>query len=69
MNVVINKPTSSGNRIGSVFITAKDYSELQQKVETAVRRIQVINEKGEDMLMRDMYLNQPQYNEPKFSNC
>ena len=69
MNVVINKPTSSGNRIGSVFITAKDYLELQQKVETAVQRIQVINEKGEDMLIRDMYLSQPPYNVRNTSNC
>lgn len=65
LNVMINKPTSSGNRIGSVFITANNYSELQNKVETAVQRIQVINEKGEDMLIRDMYLNNPPYDDKR----
>ena len=44
-----------------VFITAKHYEELQQKVETAVKRIQAIDENGHDMLIRDMYLNQPPY--------
>lgn len=62
MNVEINKPSSSGDRIGSIFITANNYSELQQKVEYSIQKIQVINEKGEDMLMRNMYLNQPPYN-------
>ena len=54
-------PSSSGDRIGCVFITAKDYVELQQKVETAVNRIQVIDENGNDMLIRTMYLKQPPY--------
>ena len=61
MGVRKNPPSSSGDRIGCVFITAKDYTELQQKVETAVKRIEVIDEHGNDMLLREMYLNQPPY--------
>lgn len=61
MGVVKRPPTSSGDRIGCVFITAKDYTELQQKVETAVKRIQAIDEYGNDILIRSMYLGQPPY--------
>ena len=61
MGVHIDSPSSSGNRIGNVFITADNYIELQRKVEKAISTIKVINEKGEDMLLRDMYLNQPPY--------
>ena len=61
LGVQKNPPSSSGDRIGCVFITAKDYIELQQKVETAVSRIQAIDENGKDMLIRSMYLNQPPY--------
>ncbi len=61
MGVEIEKPTSSGNRIGSVFITARDYLDLQHKVEEAVQNIHVINEEGKDMLMRGMYLNHVPY--------
>ena len=56
-----NPPSSSSDRIGCVFITASDYSELQRKVEMAVNRLQVLDENGNDMLIRDMYLNQPPY--------
>lgn len=61
MGVQKNPPSSSGDRIGCVFITAKDYTELQEKVETAVNRIQAINENGNDMLIKSMYLGQPPY--------
>ena len=61
MGVQKNPPSSSGDRIGCVFITANDYVELQQKVEEAVKRIKAIDENGNDMLLRDMYLNQPPY--------
>lgn len=61
MGVQKNPPSSSGDRIGCVFITANDYFELQQKVETAVSRIQAIDENGNDMLIKSMYLGQPPY--------
>lgn len=61
MGVRKNPPSSSSDRIGCVFITASDYSELQRKVEMAVNRLQVLDENGNDMLIRDMYLNQPPY--------
>ena len=61
MGVRKNSPSSSGDRIGCVFITAADYIELQRKVEIAVSRIKAIDEFGNDMLLRDMYLNQPPY--------
>lgn len=61
MGVRKNPPSSSSDRIGCVFITASDYSELQRKVEMAVNRLQVLDENGDDMLIRDMYLNQPPY--------
>ena len=61
MGVRKNPPSSSSDRIGCVFITASDYSGLQRKVEMAVNRLQVLDENGNDMLIRDMYLNQPPY--------
>lgn len=61
LGVKFRKPSSSGDRIGSVFITANNYTELKDKILKAVSTIRVLNDNGEDILDRSMYLNQVDY--------
>lgn len=61
--VPCSSASSSGDRIGSIWITADNYAELKDKILRAVNTIKVLNEKGEDILDRSMYLNQVDYGE------
>ena len=67
--VICNKASSSGDRIGSIWISANNYKELRDKILLSINTIKVLNENGEDILDRSMYLNQPLYPEKDFSNC
>lgn len=61
--VLCKKASSSSDRIGSIWISADNYTELKNKIIKAINTIKVLNEKGEDILDRSMYLNQVDYNE------
>ena len=54
--VTVNSPTSSSDRVGSIFIEAKNQSDLDSKVKTAISTLKVLDENGKDILKRDMYL-------------
>lgn len=54
--VNVNSPASSSDRVASVFIEAKDQLELDNKVKTAISTLKVLDEDGNDILKRDMYL-------------
>ena len=61
---VICKPaTSSGDRIGSIWISANNYTELKMKILKAIHTIKVEDENGNDILDRSMYLGQVDYND------
>ena len=53
--------SSSGDRIGSIWITADNYTDLKEKILKAVNTIKVIDENGNDILDRSMYMNQVDY--------
>lgn len=55
--------TSSGDRIGSVWISADNYQELNKKIVKAINGIKVLNENGIDILDRRMYFQQKPYND------
>ena len=59
--VLCNSASSSADRIGSIWITAGSYTELKDKILKAIHTIRVLNENGEDILDRSMYLNQVDY--------
>ena len=61
--VPCNPASSSGDRIGSIWITADNYTELKNNILKAVNTIKVVNENGEDILDRSMYLGQVDYSE------
>lgn len=54
--VNVNAPASSSDRVASVFIEAKDQSDLDNKVKMAISTLKVLDENGHDILKRDMYL-------------
>ncbi|MBQ5982959.1 MAG: ATP-grasp domain-containing protein [Prevotella sp.] len=61
--VLCRPASSSGDRIGSIWITANNYTDLKNKILKAVNTIKVINENGDDILDRSMYLGQVDYSE------
>ena len=61
--VECHKASSSGDRIGSIWISADNYSELNNKIVEAINTIKVINEHGIDILDRRMYASQTPYQE------
>ena len=54
--VIVNTPASSSDRVASVFIEANDPMDLNRKVEIAISTLKVLDENGNDILKRDMYL-------------
>ena len=54
--VAVNTPASSSDRVASVFIEANDQMDLDRKVEIAISTLKVLDENGNDILKRDMYL-------------
>lgn len=54
--VNVNTPTSSSDRVASVFIEANDQMDLNRKVKIAISTLRVLDENGKDILKRDMYL-------------
>lgn len=54
--VDVNPPASSSDRVASIFIEAKEQGELNEKVKKAIRTLRVLDESGNDILKRDMYL-------------
>lgn len=55
--VTTGSPKSSSDRVASVFISASSNNELKVKIKDAITNLKVIDEKGEDMLFREMYKN------------
>lgn len=53
----VNPPTSSSDRIASVFIVADSQIELELKIKQAIRTIKVFDNTGKDILNRNMYFN------------
>ena len=54
--VTVNPPTSSSDRVASVFIEANDHVDLDKKVKIAINTLKVLDENGNDILKRDMYI-------------
>lgn len=54
--VNVNSPSSSSDRVASVFIEANNQIDLNNKVKTAISTLKVLDENGNDILKRDMYL-------------
>lgn len=61
--VICKTATSSGDRIGSIWISADNYTELKIKILKAIETIKVMDENGNDILDRSMYLNQVDYSD------
>lgn len=55
--VITGSPKSSSDRVASVFLSAQSNEELKNKIKESIAHIIVIDEKGEDMMFRDMYNN------------
>ena len=55
--VTTGSPKSSSDRVASVFISASSNEELKRKIKDAITNLKIIDEKGEDMLFREMYKN------------
>ena len=53
--VTTGSPKSSSDRVASVFISASSNEELKGKIKDAITNLKIIDEKGEDMLFREMY--------------
>ena len=53
--VTTGSPKSSSDRVASVFISASSSEELRKKVNEAISQLQVVDDKGEDILFREMY--------------
>lgn len=53
--VDVNAPSSSSDRVASIFIEADSHEALENKVLTAIRRIKVKNENNEDIMNRFVY--------------
>ena len=53
--------TSSGDRIGSIWISADNYTQLKEKIDDAISHFKVLNENSEDIFDRSMYQNQVDY--------
>lgn len=53
--------TSSGDRIGSIWISADNYTQLKEKIDEAIATLKVLDENGIDILDRSMYQNQVDY--------
>lgn len=61
---VLCKPAnSSGDRIGSIWISANNYTELKKKILKAIKTIKVMDGNGNDILDRSMYMNQVDYSD------
>lgn len=54
--VTVNSPASSSDRVASVFIEANNQLDLNNKVKMAISTLRVLDENGNDILKRDMYL-------------
>lgn len=54
--VSVNSPASSSDRVASVFIEANNQLDLNNKVKMAISTLRVLDEYGNDILKRDMYL-------------
>lgn len=54
--VNVNSPSSSSDRVASVFIEANNQIDLNNKVKMAISTLKVLDENGNDILKRDMYL-------------
>lgn len=54
--VNVNSPVSSSDRVASVFIEANNQIDLDNKVKMAISTLKVLDENGNDILKRDMYL-------------
>lgn len=54
-DVTTGSPKSSSDRVASVFISASSNEELKGKIKDAITNLKIIDEKGEDMLYREMY--------------
>lgn len=53
--VDVNAPSSSSDRVASIFIEAGSHEALENKVLTAICRIKVKNENNEDIMNRSVY--------------
>ena len=53
--VDVNAPSSSSDRVASIFIEADSHEALENKVLTAICRIKVKNENNEDIMNRSVY--------------
>lgn len=51
----LERPKSSGDRVASIFFSAPDFESLGEKIRKAIYTIKVIDNNGNDILMRDMY--------------
>lgn len=51
----VSAPTSSGDRVASVFIAANDMEDLRTRVKTVMNRISILDQNGNDILLREMY--------------
>lgn len=54
--VVVNPPKSSSDRVASILLVADSRDELKNKIKYAIKNIKVLNDNGEDILCREMYL-------------
>ena len=54
--VLVNPPKSSSDRVASILLVADSRDELDNKIKYAIKTIKVLNNRGEDILSREMYL-------------
>lgn len=53
---VVNTPKSSSDRVGSFFVSASSFSELEKRIDKVLNTITVLGKDGEDILKREIYL-------------
>ncbi len=52
---VVNSPKSSSDRVGSFFVSASSFSELEERIDKVLNTITVLDKDGEDILKREIY--------------
>lgn len=53
---VVNSPKSSSDRVASILLEADSRDELEDKIKNSIKTIKVLDDKGKDILCREMYL-------------
>ncbi|WP_194778200.1 ATP-grasp domain-containing protein [Pararhodonellum marinum] len=55
-NYQITSEMASGNRLGSFIVSGETFSELDSKIETAISKIKILDDKNEDITKRSIYI-------------